>query len=69
MQMGIHFEFKGLIWIPAFAGMTASVENQGVSQLNFSAPKSQGGLNEALLRLAQSRHSLVLLMTSKPNTT
>jgi hypothetical protein len=40
MQMGIHFEFKGLIWIPAFAGMTASVENQGVSQLNFSAPKS-----------------------------
>jgi hypothetical protein len=35
MQMGIHFEFKGLIWIPAFAGMTGVIFSDAMVSLRL----------------------------------
>jgi hypothetical protein len=36
MKMGIHFKFKGLVWIPAFARMTLLIQ-QVLSKLARAA--------------------------------
>jgi hypothetical protein len=67
MQMGIHFEFKDYIWIPAFAGMPVVIQcHNGESTTGLPPPlatpsngSKQGGFVEDCLSVVSSADALL----------
>jgi len=65
--MGIHFKFKGLIWIPDFTGMTVVIqwhnsESSIVVQPPLATPSNgseQGDFVEDCLSVASSADALL----------